>query len=252
MTNKIICSIIIVNYKADAHVERLKKALQKTPFTEIIVIDNSRVHRGYGAGCNMGAQQASGEILFFLNPDIEITSQTVLALSDLLQKNENVGLVGPQIKDIHGRTQITCSAVPTPLIAAIEYSFLGKLPFLRWAHAQYRLNNFDHKNSRDVPSISGSCFALRTKDFQKIGGVDENLFLYFEEFDLAIRITDQLKKIVWFCAEESVVHYGQVSTQQTETNTHFLTSRAYWLEKTYGWSGKLVNYWLRFAEKIHG
>ena len=234
-------SVIIVDYRARREVERLKNCLRELKNAEIIVIDNSLKQRGYGEGCNLGAMQAKGRYLVFMNPDIETTPESIQRLIRVLEEKTEIGLVGPQILRPDGAVEISCCAEPKPLLALVEYSFLRGWPILRRFAKLYRLNGFDHRSSRIVPIISGSCLAMRAEDFSRLGGFDKNIFLYFEEFDLAKRVFDQRQKSAYFCAEAVIIHHGQSSTRQlSPNNTHFRDSRRYWFGKAYGLSGRLV------------
>lgn len=248
-SKKIKTSIIIVNYRADAYVRAIQEVMKNDPEIECIVVDNSSGKKGYGAGCNRGVEQAHGETVLFVNPDIEITTKTVHCLHDFLIEHPNVGIVGPQIKNKNGEIEITCSALPTPLQASILFSWLHKLSFFQEWTKSYRLHGFDHKTSRPVPSVNGSCFMMRREDFLEIGACDENIFLYFEEFDLAKRMQDQLEKQAYFLTACSIVHVGQESTKQADhVSQHFRKSRQYWLQKHYGVSGLLADAWIRLWE----
>ncbi len=243
-------SVVIVNYRADEHVQRIQRALRDDHSIEVLVVDHSDGLSGYGAGCTTGAQQAKGETVLFMNPDVEITAKTVHSLHNFLEDHPQVAMVGPQILDETGSVQITCSSIPTPLEASIVFSWLHGLPYFEKWQKQYRLQGFNHQTSRPVPAINGSCFMMRTAEFLDIGGCDKNLFLYFEEFDLAKRVHDQLEKQVYYLASCSVTHYGQISTDQAEnTSTHFRRSRNYWLQKHYGFSGTLADFWIRMWER---
>lgn len=246
-------SVIIVNYRADKWVRNIRRALRGHDDIEVIVIDNSSGDAGYGAGCNRGAERAHGETLVFCNPDIEVTADSVRELHSFLQTHPQVGMVGPQILRDDGTIEISCSMIPSPLLALVEYSWLRQLPGLRSYSHKYRLQSFDHDSSRPVPVISGSCFALRREDYRAIGGCDEKLFLYFEEFDLAQRTHTDLDKQVYFLSSTSIIHYGQISTDQTRTaSRHFRRSRRYWFQKIYGWRGSLVVTMLEWFEKVSG
>ncbi len=243
-------SVIIVNYQADEYVRKLQKSFLQRDDIECIVIDNSSGERGYGAGCNLGAEQAKGEYLFFTNPDVYCTASVVDSLADFLLTHPQVGLVGPQIRNEHGAIDTTCSTVPTAWQAAVVYSWLGTLPLFADQVKQYRLWGFNHQSSRPVPSVSGACFMMRADEFRALGGFDEQFFLYFEEFDLAKRIKEILEMEVYYLATISVIHYGQHSTNQTSTAPIiFRQSRRRWLEKYYGWKGILANTWIRIWEK---
>lgn len=241
-------SVIIVNYQADEYVSRLQTMLTTDPELEVIVIDNTHTQQGYNTGCNIGAGQAQGEYLVWMNPDILISPQSIYALVSILQRFPQVGMVGPQLLDQAGEVQITCSDLPTPWCASIIYSWLGKLSFFKWEQQRYRLFHFSHRFSRTVPVISGACFAMRMSDWQRIGKFDEALFLYFEEFDLSARLRSR-GQVAYYCTHAKALHYGQVSTSQTNTvSHHFQHSRRYWLAKTYGWRGWLAARWLEIWE----
>lgn len=244
-------SVIIVNYRANAQVENLKRSLRGLKDAEVIVVDNSLVTRGYGEGANLGAAQASGDYLVFTNPDIKASPRAIQNLVAVLENQPAVGLVGPQIRRPDGTVEITSCAEPKPFLALVEYSFLRGWPIFRQLARGYRLSGFDHLSSRNVDIVSGSCLAMRTVDFQRLNGFDTNIFLYFEEFDLAKRVREQLHKQVWFCAQASIIHYGQASTKQLATAAeHFRRSRRYWFRKAYGWLGSLVVGWLEITESL--
>ena len=46
----------------------------------------------------------------------------------------------------------------------------------------------ENKTSSDIPLVSGCCMFTDTKSLKQAGGFDEGYFLYFEDFDLSIRI----------------------------------------------------------------
>jgi GT2 family glycosyltransferase len=248
---KSVLSVIIVNYRAEADVVRLQRELRDDRL-EIIVIDNSDGQHGYGAGCNAGAHQAQGKYLAFLNPDIEVNVADLMKMTDILADQPAIGLVGPQIRRPDGQIEITCSAIPTPWLAWWEYSWFGQLPFFSGLRRPYRLFGFDHQSSRPVPSVAGSCLVMRQSDWVKVGGFDEQLFLYFEEFDLASRLAD-LGLSVYFAAEAKIIHYGQVSTKQIgkQATVYFRQSRRYWFHKRYGRTGDLVVWLLEQMETKH-
>jgi GT2 family glycosyltransferase len=188
-----------------------------------------------------------------MNPDIETTPESISRLVKVFEDNPRIGLTGPQILRPNKSVEISCCAEPKPLLALVEYSFLRDWPILNRFARSYRLNGFDHRSSRSVPIISGSCLAMRAEDFARLGGFDEKIFLYFEEFDLAKRVRDQLQQRVYFCAEAVITHIGQVSTQQLkDADSHFRESRRYWFTKAYGPGGRIAVKLLELMERRHG
>ncbi len=241
-------SVIVVNYKADTHVERLRRAFQDAQDIEFIVIDHSHEHRGYSEGINTGVRLSHGAAIVCCNPDVSLTPESVRNMVRVLQSDPNRGVVGPQIVNERGVVQITCSALPDPLISAVEWSFLRRWPLASALSRRYRLHDFDHQSSRTVPTLNGSCFAMRRADFERIGGLDQGYFLYFEEFDLAQKMKRRGKQL-YFSADVQVTHIGQVSTKEEMVTTHFLRSRRRYLKKWFGTTGVVAARFLEHFEQ---
>lgn len=241
-------SVIIVNYLADEYVKKLTKQLNKER-AEIIIVDAKKRKLGYGAALNFGINQAKNEYVICMNPDISLQHDALEMLVKQLMQKQEYGMVGPQILGQKGTVQITCSRIPNPIQALFVWSALKKLwpqKFESW----YRIDDFSHRHSCVVPAISGACFAVRKSDWLAIGGADEKLKLYFEEFDLALRMKKKAK-VVYFCCEAKVVHYGQVSTSKVASvNTIFQKSRRYWMQKHYGFGSEIIANILTFGETI--
>ena len=111
---KIKLSIIIVNYQSRAYLEKcLASIFAKINLTssyEIIVVNNdikseldglnilfptikiiqNSKNNGFGSANNLGAKEARGEVLLFLNPDTEIITQNI---SSVLAEFENLSLI---------------------------------------------------------------------------------------------------------------------------------------------------------------
>jgi GT2 family glycosyltransferase len=241
-------SVIIVDFDAAVDVKRLRRELHEQGNPQVIVVDAKAEKLGYGAALNRGMELAEFDFVICMNPDISLKKNALPLLIEKLQNESSIGMVGPQILDRYGRTQITCSKIPTAWQALVLWSWLKKI-FQKKIEHWYRLQSFDHHSTRVVPSVSGACFAVRKKDWIAIGGADEKLFLYFEEFYLAQRLALRGFPVL-FCAESVVTHFGQVSTNTVQNISKiFIQSRKYWLSKHYGISGQICAKWLEFWEQ---
>ena len=115
-------SIITVNYRSRDLLQRLLDStatLDNFPAAEWIIVDHSPqperlaeslrfpshllrseiienpANTGFGGGCNLGASQASGEVLLFLNPDCCFTGGSFIALMDRLENTRDLAALGP-------------------------------------------------------------------------------------------------------------------------------------------------------------
>lgn len=257
MKNKLV-SIIIVNYHVRQEVfdciESILKWKPKTSF-EIIVVDNDEnkilevnlkkkfpntiyipnKNKGFGEANNVGAKNAQGKYLFFLNPDTKLLSNCVDQLSSYLGKNKRVGIVAPFLyRNSSMPFPLQGTKTLTPKRAVFAFSFLSR--FLKnsevtksfWMEKVYG-------NEKKVEAVPGSAFMMRNKLFKNIGGFDEKIFMYFEENDLCKRVVDRKEKIVML-KNAKVFHQLGTSANKSERDLKkvFDQSRFYYLKKHFG------------------
>jgi GT2 family glycosyltransferase len=142
-------------------------------FPEIKIIRSSK-NCGFGAGCNLGSQNAKGRYLVFLNPDTVVTHGWLEELIKPLITGSNVGMTTNKILQLKNPDKInTCG----------NNLHLSGLSLCRGA-------NYPKSELSDpcnVYSVSGACFAITKDLFFLLGGFDEVFFLYVEDTDISIR-----------------------------------------------------------------
>lgn len=231
------CSIIIVTYNAKDYTETLFKKLLPNGMEEdmeLILLDNcstdgirevvksmegqknikvilSNENLGFAKGNNEAAKSASGEYLFLLNPDTEITFSEIRKMTDYLDENQNVGVVGPKIYDFSGLVQESYGATTTVLSEVIGKIFgsvyIMNLPIIR----SLRMNYYDKKEISDVGWIGGAALMIRSELFKKINGIDA--FFFYSAGDM-VDLCATVKKEgydVKFYPEAKMIHKGGAS-----------------------------------------
>jgi GT2 family glycosyltransferase len=104
---------------------------------------------------------------------------------------------------------------------------------------KYPKRKFEYTNPQKVNYVQGSFMFTRTKDFNEVGGFDTNLFLYYEETDLCMRL-EKIGKSCYLIPEAQYVHYHGASTPQSITiKTELKISLLYIIRKHYGY----LSYW---------
>jgi len=228
-----IASIIVVNYNSyPAIVECLRSIqaqIQALPY-ELIVVDNAssddsvaqitaqipdcRIVQlannvGFGAGNNAGVRVASGEYLFFLNPDTVLLEDSLKILLQKIAKNPKVGIVAPRITYPDGRLQLS---------TAWEISLIGEYK-TRKQLADYERGNHQaeitaaYAGDRAVDIVLGSAFLMTKALFQAVSGFDEQFFMYFEESDLCQRVRARGYQIL-YTPDTTVVHLHGTSVKK--------------------------------------
>jgi GT2 family glycosyltransferase len=156
---------------------------------------------GYGAANNLAvASLPSHDFVLILNPDVSLNDHAIAASIGYLQSHAETVMVSPVATNERGAPLYLAYRYPT--VAAL--GLRGFAPKFVKRLFESLLARYEFR-SRDDPPFDGAlenltlisgCFMLtRGSTFRKLGGFDENFFLYFEDFDLALR-TSRLGNMV--------------------------------------------------------
>jgi len=264
--NNVKVSVIFVNYKS---LRLIKKAIfsiidNKTGVSyEIIVSDNSaqpknestlkklsekikyirnKINVGYGMGINKAAREARGEYLFILNPDTVVEKGTIDILVRFLDRDTKAGIVAPLLTDFKGKVYQQGVTELTPKKAIFVLSFINKLFPNNKLSREYFIKDWNEKTTKEADVVPGTAFMMRRSLFEKVGGFDEKIFLFFEEFDLCRRVKNMGKKLYIIPQAKVKHHWGESTKQESDDlmKIYFQKSRYYYFKKHFGISSALV------------
>lgn len=148
---------------------------------------------GYGSAHNLALQQLTSTFHLMLNPDLSLDAQCLSEGIRYLLANPHIAIVSPHARDQAGARQYLCKTYP----ALLTFLVRGYFPTATRKFFTQRLANFEiHTLSESeptsgIPIVSGCFMLCRTACLRAVGGFDENYFLYFEDFDLSLRIRQQ-------------------------------------------------------------
>ncbi|ANY80807.1 glycosyl transferase [Microvirga ossetica] len=152
------------------------------------VIRNAR-NEGYGRANNIGARAADTEFVLIANPDCVVDPGAVPALVDAARRYPDAALFAPQIVEPSGRVFYQ----PRSLLATSLTNPGGKLVL--------------PEGEACAPFFSGACFLIRRDVFLKLGGFDQNIFLFYEDDDLCRRIADSGAALIY--VPQALVRHGR-------------------------------------------
>jgi GT2 family glycosyltransferase len=156
---------------------------------------------GLAAANNCPLGKCGGDYVLILNPDTLLRDSTLANLVGFLDRNSDVGVVGP--KNLY--------ADGTP--HSSFHRHWGLLHILLWRVLPYRFSRWVHDRfsnyeREDKLFVSGACLLIRRSTFEQIGGYDPEYFLTVEDAcDLCIRARATGCRVV-FEPEAEVVHHG--------------------------------------------
>lgn len=240
-------SIIIVNWNSGKYLEETINSLKektKDISYEIILVDNNSnkeeesylyldkllknnnvtvikdsENLGFAKANNQGMNIAKGRNFLILNPDVILQNNTVKILSDYLDSNDDVGMVGPKIFDINGNFQQNCmKGKPYPSDTLFHLIGLAKVFPNCKALNGYALRYLNRDEINECWGLSGCCMMLKKALFEEIGGMDEQFFMYQEETDWGMRTKETGKKVI-YNPNAVITHYQGVTTKKIKVKS---------------------------------
>lgn len=198
--------IVVDNASSDGTGQMLR---QKYPW--VILIANG-YNRGFAQANNQGFSKASGRYFFMLNPDTVILDRAIDRLVAFMEAHPGVGICGPKNVGREGQLQFNCDQFPSVWNSFCSYAGLHSLfqGSPRCSRSQMRF--FDYASIRRVDRIMGCSLMIRADLFKRLGGLDDQYFMYFEETDFCYRAR-RLGYQVVFVPFAVIIHFGGESSQ---------------------------------------
>ncbi|MEO6697482.1 MAG: glycosyltransferase [Gammaproteobacteria bacterium] len=144
---------------------------------------------GYGRGHNLVIRRTSKDYHLILNPDVILAEDALSQGLAFMEAHPDVGLLAPAVTGENGALQYLCKRYP----AVLDLLLRGFATRVVQRLFQKRLDYYEMRDALntetvfDVPMVSGSFMFFRRSVLSKIVGFSDDLFLYFEDFDLSQR-----------------------------------------------------------------
>lgn len=201
-------TVVVVTYESAHCVPELAQSLKR--FAHVIVVDNgsaddtvatvtrlmpqARVlangrNLGFGAANNRAFAVAETDFVMLLNPDCTMTPQAAHALLAAAHRYPQASAIGPQLIDRHGQP---------------ELGYRMRLD--RW-----KPQGGPAEGDLCVEFLSGACMLIRRGALQRIGGFDEDFFLYQEDHDLCLRLAQCCGPLI-LCPAAQATHQSRRSS----------------------------------------
>ena len=177
---------LVDNASPDGSGPRLEQALREgllAPQAGQKVVVHCRTRNGgFGTGHNMVLPELDSAFHFILNPDIQLTADTLSGLADWMAAHPDAVMARPSLVFPDGRPQQLplrrCS------MRAMIYRQLPALKFWKKHNDHYLMLDADLSHPVSIEFCTGSFAGVRTEAFQAVGGFDESYFMYVEDADL--------------------------------------------------------------------
>jgi GT2 family glycosyltransferase len=159
----------------------------------------------YAAVNNYGAAHARGEVLLFLNNDVEAINPDWLEWMVKHALRPEVGVVGAKLLYADDTIQHAGIVVGMGGVAGHVH-----LRFPRDADGYMHRLRVTH----NVAAVTGACLMTRREVFEKVGGFDESFVLAFNDVDLCLQIQAAGYRIIW--TPEAELYHLESKTRGAE------------------------------------
>jgi GT2 family glycosyltransferase len=203
-----VVSVVIVNYNGCHFLDDLFASLahQTRPADEVILVDNASTdgsvahvsarfpwvrtialsqNVGFAEGNNVGVGRARGEYIALLNSDTTVDERW---LEDLVSALDGDARAGAAVSKIY-----LAAAYPRLDCAGAEFNNLG----FCWGRGANQLDRGQFDRPCEVPALTACAMLLRREALGGQSLFDARLFMYYEEFDLSLRVRGRGYTIVY-------------------------------------------------------
>ena len=233
MNESPLVSVIVLNYNAGELLVNCVNSLKKSEYTnlEILVVDNissdgsqkkckekfpdikliqNDKNLGYCGGNNIGIKQAKGKFIVILNPDTIVEPNCINEL--ILAYNKfGEGLYQPKILSLNEENIIQSTG--------------NMLHVFGFGFARDKGNKVEEKieEIEEIGYASGTCLFTSREVIDKVGLLDEFLFLYHDDLDLGWRAA-QIGINSYYVPKSKIFHVESYSLKWS-------SKKFYWLER---------------------
>lgn len=190
-------------------------------FPEIIFIP-ARENIGFGKSINIAIKKARGKYLFIVNADIIIEEERAIEkLLNYIEENKEAGLVGPKLLNVNDTVQQSFFRFYTPFTVICRRTFLGNTFLGKKALDEFLMRDIFADADREIKDpisvdwLMGSAILARKSDVEKIGGFDENFFMYFEDVDWSRRFWERGLRVMYFPGVKMYHYHFQSSKKKS-------------------------------------
>ncbi len=173
----------------------------KTNYPKVEVIKNAQNY-GFAGGYNQVLTQVKADYFVLLNSDVEVPKNWIRPVIELMQTDEQIAVAQPKIKWQLQKDQFEYAGAAGGFIDSYGFPFCrGRI---------FDIVERDEQQYDQVSDIfwaSGAAFFIKSKAWQQVGGLDEDLFAHMEEIDLCWRLKNLGYRVVC-CPDAEVYHVG--------------------------------------------
>ncbi|EED35625.1 glycosyl transferase, family 2 [Luminiphilus syltensis NOR5-1B] len=204
------------------------------PHLAVLLIETTQ-NKGYGGGQNLGIARTHGDVHLILNPDVELATNALTEGLTCLANDAKCALVAPRSVLPTGQEEYLAKSYPSVLVLALR-AFAPRWLRQRFAErlARYELHHLSTQGEpQPVTLASGCCMLVRREALTDVSGFDERYFLYFEDYDLSMRLAARGR--LYRVPGMLIVHHGGNAAAKGWRHIRWFVAGGIRFFNQYGW-----------------
>ena len=192
-------------------------------------------NRGFGYGHNRVIESLGSDFHIVLNPDAELEVDTLCNGLACMNQDDSIVLLSPRVRGPAGNQEFLCKRYPSALVLLLRGFAPGFIRRLfRRQLDEYEIRDLCSGEEQVEVDIASGCFMLvRSSALRAVGGFNEDFFLYFEDFDLSLRLRRQGRLV--FNPAMRVVHHGGYAASKGLRHVRYFMSSGLRFFNLHGW-----------------
>lgn len=237
------------NASADGSEEKLRKAMDEMGWGDRGQVVQVGRNGGFSVGNNAGMRPALSwpevpDYFFLLNPDTLVKPGAMKEIIDFMDANPTVGLAGSKMIYPNGTTQLSSfrfHSVWSELERGLRFGPVSKL-----LKDKTVVIDLPADRPTQVDWVGGASFMIRREVIEKIGLLDENYFVYYEETEYCLR-AKRAGFSSWYVPSSEIIHLEGQSTGVSDKTKKAKRRARYWFDSrrryfvtNHGWLTAMV------------
>lgn len=231
---------VVDNYSTDDSVETICRYLQenqinfcwvdeldiqKTIFDKFrVILVRSSSNKGFSGGNNIAINNITSkglaDYIWILNNDTIVDKNALATMVEMANSDPHIGIVGSKILDYYNKDLIQTAGG-------------GRLDYLKGTTkhiAVFESMNWDQPVTLDY--ITGASMLIKKELIERIGLLDEDYFLYWEDVDYSFRAINNGYKLA-YCKDSHVWHKESATAGRDSVHLYYKYRNAMYFFKTH-------------------
>ncbi|NRT74188.1 glycosyltransferase [Clostridium beijerinckii] len=219
--------ILVDNASSDGSINKLQDEFRNIVITQKLRIIMNKDNLGFAKANNIGIKFASGKYILLLNSDTVLKENCLEKCIGKIEKDRNIGALGCKVILANGELDHACKrGFPSP--KASLYYFLKLYKRNELKYGQYNALHLGEDDIGEVDCLTGAFMLMPKLIFDKVGGLDEDFFMYGEDIDLCYKIKEFGYKILYY-PEAQIIHYKGGSSKKKRSKVIYDFHQAMWI-----------------------